>query len=325
MTKSNTSATLGILIGLLILTVCLAGYQWYKLNQLKAQVESLNSNKLENERIQAELEQDYQAALQNLEEMRGTNTELNTLIDEQKLELSAQKKKISNLIWTQGELEKARQELEVFRVQAAGYANQVKELQEKNQVLTSQNTNLSIAKQELESTVNTQVSKIQELDERTEMLSQNIVKMEEVNTNLSGKVDIAEAIKINSIIVEGYKEKEGRDDSSKSRAKSIDYLKTCIITESNYVVEPGSETFYVRFVSPGGQTLQSQMSGNGTVTNKMDGSDVKYTFAGSATYQRDGIEKCFDWKPEELLPAGNYGVEVFNKGYLVGKGSFLLK
>lgn len=324
MAKSNSSL-IGVLSILLILLLGLVGYQYYQIQELKADVSDTKSNLIENEKIQAELEQDYQLALNNLEDLRGTNSELNTLIDKQKDELSAQKKKVSSLIWTKGELTKAREELEVFRSQAAGYTTQIRDLSAKNANLSQANTSLNQRKTELESEIVKQTQTISELGTQREELVEVKAMIEKENTFLSDKVTLGEVVKVNVIDVIAYKLRDNKDPKETAKAKNTDYVNVCIKTEQNLVVEPGEESFQLRIISPGGETIYDESKGSGMLTNKLDNTTVKYTTTSMSPYTNAITETCVDYKPGYTLPSGNYTIEVFNKGYPVGTGNFLLK
>ncbi|MCB9328528.1 MAG: hypothetical protein H6572_07550 [Lewinellaceae bacterium] len=84
-----------------------------------------------------ELDQDYQAALVSLEEMRSENTDLNTLIDSQKAELATQKEKINNLIWTKRELTKAKDEIKKLTTQNNSFLAELEKLRSENATLTA--------------------------------------------------------------------------------------------------------------------------------------------------------------------------------------------
>lgn len=324
MANSNSSL-IGILSILVLLLLGFVGYQYFEIKKLKDNVASVKSNLIENEKIAAELEQDYQLALDNLEELRGTNTELNTMIDKQKEELAAQKKKVSSLIWTKGELGKAREELEVFRTQAAGYAAQVRDLSAKNASLSQANTQLSERKTQLESEVATQTQTISNLNTEKVELTEVKAMIEKENSFLSDKVELGKIVKVNQIDVKAYKQRDRKDAKETSRAKSTDYLQACLKTEINQVVDPGEETFYVKLISPGGETIYDAGKGGGELTNKTDGSAVRYTAKSMTSYNNDEVETCIDYNPGYELPGGNYVVEVYNKGYKVGASNFLLK
>ncbi len=324
MSKSNTSF-IAILSVLLLLLLGLVGYQYYQITELKDSLSISKSKMIENEKVQAELNQDYQSALDNLEELRGTNADLNALIDNQKAELTAQKKKVSGLIWTKGELDKARAELEIFRTQAAGYAAQVRELSAKNADLTQVNTQLSVSKTQLETAVANQTETINSLNTEKKELTELKASMEKKNSFLSDKVSVGQVVKVNDINVKAYKLRNNRDAKETTRAKNTDYLNACIKTESNLVVDPGDETFYIRLISPGGETISDSSKGAGVVTNVVDDSEVRYTMSTTNSYSNEVLETCIDYDPGYVLPAGNYTVEAYNKGYLVGSSSFFLK
>ena len=324
MANSNSNL-LAIFSILLFLLLGLVGYQYFQITQLKDNLSVTKSNMLETEKIQAELEQDYQSALDNLEELRGTNADLNTLIDNQKIELTAQKKKVSGLIWTKGELGKAREELEIFRSQAAGYAAQIRDLSAKNADLTKANSQLSDTKTQLETAVATQTKTINGLTTEKKELTELKASIEKQNSFLSDKVSIGQVVKVNDINVKAYKLRNNRDAKETTRAKNTDYLKTCIKTETNLVVDPGDETFYIRLISPGGETISDSSKGAGVVTNVVDNSEVRYTMSTTNTYNNEILETCLEYNPGYVLPAGNYSVEAYNKGYLVGSSNFLLK
>src|SRR5690606_33226880 len=98
---------------------------------------------IELQKLNAELDQDYQSAIESLEEMRGDNQQLNALIESQKLELKAQKDKINNLIWSKKELDKAKIEMKTLNSNVSQYLADIQALKEKNQILTDDNQKLT--------------------------------------------------------------------------------------------------------------------------------------------------------------------------------------
>jgi len=101
--KSKNNLAAWAIIAIIAL-IGLNGYQWFTNSQLQSQNTRQETELVELEKVQAGLEQDYNAALDGLEDMRGDNNELNSLIESQKAELKSQKEKINNLIWTKREL-----------------------------------------------------------------------------------------------------------------------------------------------------------------------------------------------------------------------------
>jgi len=118
----------GIAIALLLL---LSGYLWYENTNLKKSNHQQTAQIEEQQKVQAALDEDYQAALESIEGLRSDSQELNALIDNQKEELAAQKSKINNLIWTKRELGKAREEIANFENLTAQYLAEILHLRSK--------------------------------------------------------------------------------------------------------------------------------------------------------------------------------------------------
>lgn len=319
--KNNSLTAIGILllIGLLGLNV----YQWFVNNNLTKELNQQKSELYELEKVQTELDQDYQAALENLEELRGDNESANKLIEEQKIELKNQKSKISSLIWTKGELSKAKEEIALMNSQVSSYINEINILKSTNSKLSSANALLTSEKGALETQLVSTKSTVEELGkERMELMSVK-EKLSASNTELSSKVNMAEAIKINYISVEGFQVSSDGKLKSKSRAKKVDLLKTCMKTETNLVTTSGQKEFQIRFIDPTGSTVAS--AGSGVITEALSGKDYKYSFSGKLDYQNKDTDVCLDWNPGIDFVKGNYQVQVFNNDFLVGKGEFRLK
>jgi len=155
-TKTKNSVSAWAIIAILAL-LGLNGYQWFVNNQLSTEQVRQESELLELEKVNAELDQDYQSALSSLEDMRGDNKELNDLIESQKKELTAQKDKINNLIWSKRELNKARDEIQNLNSQAANYVAELTQLRNENARLASNNSQL----QQQNSELNRQYAEVQ--------------------------------------------------------------------------------------------------------------------------------------------------------------------
>jgi predicted negative regulator of RcsB-dependent stress response len=313
--KQNLTA---ILIGIIILLLGAVGYLWYNLNKVSNKSQVQQTEMMELQKVQAELDQDYQAALESLEEMRGSNTQLNALIDSQKEELKAQKEKINGLIWTKKELDKARAELKTLNVNVAKYLADIQQLKEENKILTEDNSKLS---QNLEAEVKAKEGVIEERNS----LTQEKENLSKTNAALGSKVDMANSIKINFMEVKGYEVRDGGKLKEKSKAKDIEMLRVCFLTETNMVTPSGQKKFFIRIINPLGETVAVDDQGAGVLTNKLDNSQVRYTTSGDITYKNEDTNACIDWTVPNALAKGDYKIEMYNNGFLVGKGQFKLK
>lgn len=313
--KQNFQAiAIAIIIGLLGLN----GYQWYVNSKLSGANQVQKSEMMELQKVQEELDQDYQTALESLEEMRGDNAQLNALIDSQKSELKAQKDKINNLIWTKKELDKAKMELKTLNSNVTKYLADIQQLKEENKILTENN-------QELTLRVEDEIKAKEEVIQARNALSEEKDNLTKSNAALGSKVDMANAIKINFMEVKGYEVKDGGKLKERSKAKDVQMLRICFLTETNMVTSAGQKKFFIRIINPQGETIATDASGAGVLTNKLDNSQVRYTTSGEISYKNEDTNACIDWTVPNTLVKGDYKVEMFNNSFLVGKGAFKLK
>lgn len=83
------------------------------------------------------------------------------------------------------------------------------------------------------------------------------------------------------------------------------------------------ENFYLRLIY-GGVTLYADHLGSGEIT-KYDGTQVRYTLKPTVILNDPKTEGCVEWKLGGKLKKGEYTVELYNNGYLVGTDQFKLK
>jgi hypothetical protein len=313
--KQNFTA---IAIAIIIALLGLNGYQWYVNSQLSSNNQTQKTEMMEMQKIQEELDQDYQTALSSLEEMRGDNAQLNALIDNQKNELKAQKDKINNLIWTKKELDKAKSEIKTLNSNVAKYLADIEQLKTENKILTDNNQELTLRVEE-------EIKAKEEIIQSRNTLSEEKENLAKTNSALGSKVDMANAIKINFMEVKGYEIKDGGKLKEKSKAKDIEMLRICFLTETNMVTSSGQKKFYIRIINPQGETIAIEDQGSGVLTNKLDNSQVRYTTSGEISYKNEDTNACIDWTLSEKLLKGDYKIEMYNNGFQVGKGVFKLK
>ncbi len=309
---------LALLLGLNI-------YQWYNTNKLSKLNDQKESELFEMEKVSAELESDFEAAMSSLEEMRSENQAANELIESQKKELQAQKKKINNLIWKSRELTKAENELANLNASVSGYLAQIDKLKKENTQLASANTTLRKEKEVLSQDLSNEKTISSTLNKEKENLIEEKSNLDQANKVLDTKVDRASAIKLNSLTVEGRQNK-GSDSKSQSRTKRLDFLRTCILTETNTIVGSGAQEIFIQIIDPEGVTItRNDGATGGILINKLNGEQLRYTFKGNIEYNNDEHEECFDWQPDHRLAKGLYTIMAYHRDYEIGKGTFKLK
>jgi len=312
-----------------VLLLALVGfniYQWINNNELKETNQQKVAEFFELEKLHAGLDSDYEAAMSSLEELRSDNQAANELIDSQKLELSNQKKKISGLIWKSRELKKAKEEISNLNASVSGYITQINKLKGENDLLAAANTTLIKEKKVLTADLSSQKQANTVLAEEKEQIIKEKKALDKKKTALDQQVDVASAIKLNSLIVEGRQIKGEGETKEQKKVKKLDFLRTCLITETNVIVPPGKQDVYLRIIDPQGVTVsRNDGATGGILTNKITGEQVRYTVKGHFDYANDEHNECFDWDPDFTLTKGKYTVEAYHRDYMVGKGDFFLK
>ena len=276
--------------------------------------------------LNAQLDQQYKDAVAQLEEMKGKNTELNSLIDQQKADLTAQKEKISGLINVKKDLTSARTELSRMKATIQGYVDQIAKLEVENKNLNENVATLTTEKSKLQEDFTKERADKEQVLTAKSAIEQEKAKVEQERAALAKKTEIGSVVHVTNFTSKGFAVSEKGKEKEKTHAKNIDRLKWCFDAIENRVTDGGDELFYVRVIDPTGVAIATT-SGGGGVLKLADGKEVQYTTTTKINFKNDGQNVCFAWdsKGNATLAKGSYQVEVYNKGYLAGKGTFLLK
>jgi len=310
-----------VVVALLLVNAFLLYNKFSQDKQIAQQATELQ----ETENLKAELEKQYYEALSELEDMRTNNDELNTLIDSQEAELKEQKARIEALIGKERDLGRARVELRNLKAQLNQYVAEVEALKEQNEMLAQENTELQETKTVLESDLEQQREMTEELSEAKAELVSSKEELESRNKKLARTVDMASTVKVSNVDITGIMIKDNGKTRKRRNAEKVDQLKVCFETTINAITNPGTEEFYIRIISPAGETLAVEELGSGIMTNAATNEQVRYTAIKEAEYNNDEQTLCLIWESNNQFPEGSYGVEIYNKGFLAGTGSFTLR
>lgn len=325
--QKKTNKNLLIAAGIAIVALLgLNGYLLTSKNTIQSDYTTLSATSEKQEEALEKLNLDFDEANAQLDEMRTSNAELNTLIDQQKEKLATQKKKISRLIRSGKNLKKAKIEIENMNAQLAQYVSEINQLKEQNAQLVSANEGLSQDKAMLTSKVEETTAANERLQTVKSELEATKEKLTSSNDMLNKKVTAASAIKAVGIVVTPVKIRKSGKEVKKRYAKSIDKVNVCFNADANRVTDGGTETFYIRILNPMGETLAIESMGSGTVTSSDTGDEIRYTKQVEVQYDNKAQNDiCVGWHPGTEFMKGVYEVEIFNKGYVTGRTSFKLK
>jgi predicted nuclease with TOPRIM domain len=268
--------------------------------------------------INAELEDDYNNAILDLESMRGDNAELNNRIDAQIIELGRLKSQINGLLKNKRDLDAARAQIAEMKSSIAEYIEEINRLSEERDELENKAGSL-------QQDLGRESERRKELEVKTGELNSVNQKLSSENENLSNKVSLASSIKITEIEVLAVEVRKSGKEKTSRKASKADKLEVCFSALDNPLTEQGKEKFYIRVIGPGGETISSKNFGGGTLVEKEKGKEVRYTFASLINYKREGVRACLNYATDEPFAKGKYTIEFYNKGYLTGKSEFELK
>ena len=323
--KDSKQKLTAIAAVVIVALLALNAFLYYNYNKQKSENTELAAQNAETEKLKVELEKQYYDALSELESMRGKEENLNALIDKQKEELETKKNKIAGLLRSKSDLKKAKAEIQEMRVQLEGYVTEINTLKEENAMLAEANTKLTEDKMMLEEEVTKERTMNEELTTAKAALVSEKEGLETEKAALTKKVTYASVVNVKDVTASGWKQKKNGKSKKRRSAKNVDFLKVCFTAEANDVTETGLEQFFVRIINPIGETLAIEDLGSGVTTNTKTGEELRYTKVKELEYNNDEMVACFMWAPNTPFSKGEYEVEVYNKGYLAGKGTFKLK
>lgn len=321
MSQSSQQKLLAIATVAIIALLGLAAFLIYNKVNLDKLVKKQNAELIEETRLKADLEKEYYQALSDLEGMRSSNSELNAMIETQKTELKKQKEQIDVLLQNKSELQKAREEIAKLR----SYVTEVEELRKQNAELQESNMALAGERDELAIMVEEVQLSNEELSAEKSSLTTEKEKLQVEKDRLEGKVNVASSIKVNEISAVGYRVKNSGKESDTKKAKTIDGIKVCFNTTANIITEAGPEKFYMRILNPRGEVMAIEDLGSGNMKLGNSQDMVRYTQYVEMDYANEVAPGCINWQPGISFESGKYEVEIYNKGFMSGKASFVLK
>ncbi len=224
----------------------------------------------------------------------------------QRTELEAKQKQIQAL-FAKGKM--TSKQLAEAKAQIAQYETAIAEMKKKIEELTAQNQQLTAQNQQLTTDLTTE--------------KQTTSQLTEQNKGLSKKVELGSLLQLRNISFSGIKAKGNGKEVTEKRVKKLQKVQVSFETGDNKVLEPGTASVYVRIINPRGETISVADQGSGTLQTQT-GESIQYTKKADFDWNQTNKTIKVDWS-ENIKESGVYKVEIYQFGYLIGKGETELK
>lgn len=286
------NALIGI-VGVLLIA-SLAGVTYLLFNEKQANRELQEEFKLEKE----DLENEYTHFAQQYDELKMTvaNDSLAQLLEQEQLKTQRLLEELRTVKTTNAtEIRRLKNELATLRKVMVGYVNQIDSLNR----LTEQ-----------------QRVQIAEVTEKYEQASRQVSSLSEERKNLTKQVTLAAQLDATNISL-FPQNKRGKEAK---KVKDIQKLRISFNITRNITAQAGEKTVYVRISKPDNDVLTIDRNDTFTYENRQ----LAYSIKKYIEYTGEEQAITVYWDVNEVLYAGNYRVDIFVDGNLIGSGSFIL-
>lgn len=234
------------------------------------------------------LEVEYNASISQLEQFKGENEQMDSLLEQAYAKIESQRKSISSLINQNQDYQILQQRFAELKQTTQFYLEEIARLQEENKVLKSENTSLTV-----------------ELNQTTTE-----------NRDLKGKVDVASKLKIGGMGISGLSVTNGGKEKTTDKAKKTERLSINFTIEDNPLAQTGQHSIYLRIVNPDGFVLAD--AGQSVKKFKSEkGDDIPYSRSIVVNFDGSKLSKTITWD-QDIFNAGSYKVEIYIDGYYAG-------
>jgi DNA repair exonuclease SbcCD ATPase subunit len=291
-----------VVVGVLVALNALFISNYLTTKDEKKQVEM----KLEStENAKNELEKQYSDVMAQLDELKGKDTKLNSLVEEQKSELDAKVAQIRQMLQEKkldkGQLDKAMDEIRRLTYMRSRLNERIDSLNAANGVLKDQAQNL--------------MKDVKDANEKNENLTVE-------NTGLKNVKAVASILKTENLTALTYNISSKGKEKETGKAASANRLKITFNLGDNYVAEKNQKVIYMKLINPSGGTIPSPDQGSFT----FQGTETTYTQKINFQYTNTKQQLQLVWdKGNTTLNKGDYKVELYCEGFIIGSGSFKLR
>ena len=279
----------GVLIALLVLVTVLL------VNEKQTNYELTQEFQLEKE----DLENQYTDFAKQYDELRTTiaNDSLQVLLEQEQLKTQRLLEELRTVKSTNAtEIRRLKKELATLRKVMVSYINQIDSL---NQLTAQQKVIIA------------------DVTKKYNQASRQINTLTEEKRNLDKKVTLAAQLDATAIEVTPRNKRK----KTAKRVKDVASLKVDFVIAKNITATNGERTLYVNIVKPDNSILCKSPQNVFTYENR----ELPFSIKKYVEYNGEETPVTVYWEVEEYLFAGEYRLDIFAEGTLIGSRTFTLK
>ena len=277
-----------------VLVIAIIGITYLLFTEKKANRELVQEFQLDKE----DLENEYSQFVQKYDELKFTvtNDSLALLLEQEQLKTQRLLEELRTVKSSNAtEIRRLKKELATLRKILVGYVNQIDPLDRINK---------------------RQQQVIADVTQKYNTASQQISTLSKEKENLDKKVTLAAQLDVTNIRI------EPRNKRGKVAKKVKDIVKLAIsfTIVKNITAENGERTIYIRITKPDNDALTKSASNTFSYENRT----LTYSIKKYIEYNGEEQNVNVFWDVEEFLYAGNYRLDIFEGGNLIGSQKFTL-
>ncbi len=282
----------------------LGGYMMYDKNQNAETIQQQQTQIAKVSDEKGDIQSSFDASLARLDSMTTANNGLSSQLAEKNTEIGKLKTEIRSILnkknASAAELARAKKLIDELNEKIGGLEADVARLTTENQNLTNDKVVLTQEK---------------------EKLTQDLTATTEVKQTLEKKVDVASTLNASNISITPVDVRKNGKEKVSTKAKRVDKL-VVSFDVTNRIAETGTTDVYVVVIGPDGTPMTS---GAETFTTREDGSK---TFTAKLPVEIETAKKKnveFAFAPGDKFQQGNYKIQIYQNGFLIGEGVRELK
>ena len=277
-----------------VLVIAIIGITYLVFTEKKANRELVQEFQLDKE----DLENEYSSFVQRYDELKFkvSNDSLAQLLDQEQLKTQRLLEELRTVKSSNAtEIRRLKKELASLRKILVSYVSQIDSLDRINK---------------------RQQQVIADVTQKYNTASQQISTLSKEKENLDKKVTLAAQLDVTNIRI------EPRNKRGKVAKKVKDIVKLAIsfTVVKNITAENGERTIYIRITKPDNDALTKSASNTFSYENRT----LTYSIKKYIEYNGEEQNVNVFWDVEEFLYAGNYRLDIFEGGNLIGSQKFTL-